>query len=316
MVKVENYGFRWETLPPIALGHVMRERLFITISDDRNIRQYAVHRLVGRALIYALSGHTLLFVVGLLGLGWMAHQYDALKFAKDALAVSYQAEAAKKNRLRDAAEAEIDQLKQMINDKRQELNIISQVADAKPAKVSFAINRFSTKTQLSNRDAALFERAIPSGSPVSGMEVSSGFGNRIHPIFHKRFFHFGMDFDAPIGTPVQATADGVVEYARDSVGGYGRLITLRHAHEFRTAYAHLNDALVVPGQVVRKGDVIAASGNTGNSTGPHLHYEIIYKGKPLNPYPFVALEQSDSEQPQITEARRTSWDSLLASRTQ
>lgn len=292
----------------------MRERLFITISDERNIRQYAVNRLVGRVLIYVLSGHTLLFVAGLFGLGWMAHEYDALKFAKDSLAAAYQVEAAKKDRLRDAAEAEMDKLNRLIEDKREELNIISHVAEAKPAKVSFSIPRFSRRTSLSDEEALLFDRIIPAGTPVAGMEVSSGFGNRIHPIHKRRFFHFGMDFDAPEGTPVQATADGVVEFARDTGGGYGRLVTLRHAHQFRTAYAHLSELLVEAGQVVRKGDVIASTGNTGISTGPHLHYEIIYQGKPLNPYPYVAMEPAAD--PTYTEVRSKPWGSLLASRIQ
>ncbi len=291
----------------------MRERLFITISDERNVRQFAVNRLVGKVLVYVLSGHTLLFVAGLIGLGWMAHQYDAIKFAKDSLAAAYEAEAARKDRLRDAAEAEMEKLNRMIEEKREELQIISQVAEARPAKVSFSIPRFTQRTSLSDSDARLFARAIPSGSPVPGMEVSSGFGSRIHPIHQRRFFHYGMDFDTPVGTPIQATADGVVEFARDTRGGYGRLITLRHAHQFRTAYAHLEEIHVEPGQVVRKGDVLGLTGNSGISTGPHLHYEIIYQGKPLNPYPYVAMEPAPA--PFTNEPRSAQWVSLLESPT-
>lgn len=289
----------------------MRERLFITISDERNLRQYSVNRYVGRLLVYALSGHTLLFLVGLMGLGWMANEYDALRFARQSLATTLRHETAATKRQQEAAQAEMEKLKRMIDDKREELNIISQVAEAGPAKISFSVPRFSSQTRLNDTDALLFERALPAGAPMRGMALSSGFGNRIHPIYKQRFFHYGLDFEAPEHSPVTATADGVVEYVRESQTGYGRLITLRHARDFRTAYAHLGKQLVMPGQIVRKGDVIALSGNTGTSTGPHLHYEILYQGNPVNPYPFVAMEDA---RPPVQEARSMSWVSSIASR--
>jgi murein DD-endopeptidase MepM/ murein hydrolase activator NlpD len=291
----------------------MRERLFITISDERNVRQYSVNRFVGRLLVYALSGHTLLFVVGLAGLGWMANEYDALQFAHDSLATTLNRETAATRQQQEAAQAEIEKLRLKIQEKREQLNIISQVAEAGPAKISFSVPRFSTQTHLNATDALLFERTLPAGPPMAGQTVSSGFGKRIHPIFRRPYFHYGIDFEAPMNTPVTATADGVVEYVRDSSNGYGRLVTLRHAHDFRTAYAHLHEPLVLPGQVVRKGDVIALSGNTGSSTGPHLHYEILYQGNPVNHYPFVAMEGAESP---VQEARSTTaWASSTASQT-
>lgn len=291
----------------------MRERLFITISDERNLRQYAVNRFVGRLLIYALSGHTLLFAVGFAGLAWMAAEYDALRFARQTLATTLRQETAETRRQREAAQAEVDKLRRQIQDKREQLNIISQVAEAAPAKVSFSIPRFSSATRLEVADKHLFEHTLPSGAPGVDMPMSSGFGTRLHPIYNAQMFHYGLDFDVPVETPVSSTADGVVEYVRESGTGYGRLVTIRHAHEFRTAYAHLSQALVVPGQIVRKGDVIALSGNTGASTGPHLHYEILYQGKPLNPAPFVAM--TGGMRAAQTATRSTAWASSTASPT-
>jgi murein DD-endopeptidase MepM/ murein hydrolase activator NlpD len=290
----------------------MRERLFITISDERNLRQYSVNRFVGRLLVYALSGHTVLFLIGLAGLGWMASRYDALQFAHDSLATTLQHETAATQRQQSAAQAEMEKLQRMIQDKREQLDIISQVAEAGPAKISFPVQRFSSDTHLNANDLRFFESTLPSGSPVAGQAVSSGFGNRIHPIYNRPYFHYGIDFVAPVNTPVTASANGVVEYVRESSSGYGRLITLRHAQDFRTAYAHLQEPLVVPGQIVRKGDVIALSGNTGSSTGPHLHYEILYQGNPVNPYPFIAMEgvQSPAEA-----SRSTAWASSTVSPT-
>jgi murein DD-endopeptidase MepM/ murein hydrolase activator NlpD len=273
----------------LPIFSTMRERLFITISDERNLRQYSVNRFVGRLLVYALSGHTVLFIIGLAGLGWMANEYDALRFARQSLATSLRHETAETRRQHEAAQAEIDKLRRQIERKRLELNIISQVADAAPAKISVRVDRLHSGARLNADDARLFEHTLPAGSPMPDSPTTSGFGYRIHPIYRQRFFHYGLDFEAAENTPVVATADGVVEYVRESTSGYGRLITLRHAHEFRTAYAHLKEQLVVPGQIVRKGDVIALSGNTGASTGPHLHYEIIHQGNPVNPHPFVAM---------------------------
>jgi murein DD-endopeptidase MepM/ murein hydrolase activator NlpD len=192
------------------------------------------------------------------------------------------------------------------------LNIISQVADASPSKISFAVSNFNARTKMTKSDAQLFEHTLPAGSPMPGTAMTSGYGYREHPIYKQRIFHYGVDFEVPENTPVVATADGVVEFVRESPTGYGRLLTLRHAHDFRTAYAHLNEQLVAPGQIVRKGDVVALSGNSGTSTGPHLHYEIIYQGAPVNPVSFVAMEHAT--QPAKT-ARSKAWDSSIASLT-
>jgi murein DD-endopeptidase MepM/ murein hydrolase activator NlpD len=100
-------------------------------------------------------------------------------------------------------------------------------------------------------------------------------------------FHTGIDIGVPEGTPVHATADGVVEYAGDQRSGYGRVIFINHPGGFVTVYGHNSRFLVVPGQLVRAGDVIALSGNTGYSTGPHVHYEIRYQGQVVDPAPFM-----------------------------
>ncbi|HEX2912060.1 MAG TPA: peptidoglycan DD-metalloendopeptidase family protein [Chloroflexia bacterium] len=100
-------------------------------------------------------------------------------------------------------------------------------------------------------------------------------------------FHTGIDIAVPEGTPVHATADGVVEYAGDGRGGYGNVVFIDHAGGYTTIYGHNSRLLVKPGQVVHTGDVIALSGSTGYSTGPHVHYEIRYNGQAIDPWPFM-----------------------------
>jgi len=127
---------------------------------------------------------------------------------------------------------------------------------------------------------------VPSAWPLEGV-VRSPFGARSDPFSGEGAFHTGIDLAAASGTPVRVTADGVVVSAGWS-SGYGKLITIDHGNGVETYYAHLSQSLVVPGQEVRIGQVIALSGGTGRSTSPHLHYEIRVGGTPVNPYRYLA----------------------------
>jgi murein DD-endopeptidase MepM/ murein hydrolase activator NlpD len=129
----------------------------------------------------------------------------------------------------------------------------------------------------------------PSLWPVEGA-IRSAFGSRNDPFSGEGAFHTGIDLAAPRGTAVRVTADGVVTTQGWS-GGYGKLLIVDHGNGFETYYAHLSAFLVVPGQEVTRGQVIAFSGGTGRSTGPHVHYEVRLHGTPLNPYPFLPRMQ-------------------------
>lgn len=126
---------------------------------------------------------------------------------------------------------------------------------------------------------------VPSVVPVTG-PVGSGFGFRSDPITGRTALHTGLDFPAELGTPVRAAAGGVVL----DVGvhpEYGQTLELDHGNRLSTLYAHLNRSLVKPGDIVRRGQVIAEVGNTGRSTGPHLHFEVLLQGVPQNPARFL-----------------------------
>ena len=121
-------------------------------------------------------------------------------------------------------------------------------------------------------------------TPIDGARLSSGFGNRRHPILGYRRAHKGVDFAAPRGTPIKAAGDGVVERA-NRYGGFGNYVRIRHANGYKTAYAHLNGFArgMRAGKRVRQGDIIGYVGTTGRSTGPHLHYEVHLNGTAVNP---------------------------------
>jgi len=123
---------------------------------------------------------------------------------------------------------------------------------------------------------------LPALRPVLRGVLSSGFGIRTHPVLRVRRHHDGLDFSAPKGTPVYASADGVVRYASWN-GGYGRMVIIDHKYGFETRYGHLNKFLVRPGQTVKRGEKIGEVGNTGLTTASHLHYEVHLNGKPVNP---------------------------------
>jgi len=134
-----------------------------------------------------------------------------------------------------------------------------------------------------NREGKNVKKSILK-TPLDGARISSNFGMRKHPISGFNKMHKGVDFAAPIGTPIYAGGNGIIEYVGRN-GGYGKYIRIRHNNGYKTAYAHLSNYKkgISKGVRVNQGEVIGYVGSTGNSTGPHLHYEIIYQNKHINP---------------------------------
>ena len=134
-----------------------------------------------------------------------------------------------------------------------------------------------------NREGKNVKKSILK-TPLDGARISSNYGMRKHPISGFNKMHKGVDFAAPSGTPIYAGGNGVIEYIGRN-GGYGKYIRIRHNNGYKTAYAHLSNykSGIAKGVRVNQGEVIGYVGSTGNSTGPHLHYEILYQNKHINP---------------------------------
>jgi murein DD-endopeptidase MepM/ murein hydrolase activator NlpD len=128
--------------------------------------------------------------------------------------------------------------------------------------------------------------SIPSRNPLDGASLTSGFGMRTHPVLGGRRGHKGVDLAMPTGTPVYATADGVISKA-DWFSSYGLYISIEHGGKIQTRFGHLSRLSVASGQSVKKGDLIGYVGSTGRSTGPHLHYEVRIAGVAVNPIPYM-----------------------------
>jgi murein DD-endopeptidase MepM/ murein hydrolase activator NlpD len=153
--------------------------------------------------------------------------------------------------------------------------------------------------ELAREKEKLFS-AIPAIRPLRSDEIShlaSGYGMRIHPVYKVRRMHPGIDFSAPVGTPIYATADGVIQKVEFSFSGYGKMVDINHGFGYMTRYAHMHGFAVRKGQRIKRGELIGYVGNTGLSTGPHLHYEVHINGKVVNPvyYFFNDLNAEDYE---------------------
>jgi len=162
-----------------------------------------------------------------------------------------------------------------ISDKEDELDFIELKKEiAKTVDSVESIKKYMAK----QKD---IYKATPKGLPVSG-NISSRFGQRIHPIDNREHFHNGVDVTTKAGTPVKATADGFVSFS-GYYGGYGNVVVIEHGLGFSTLYAHNSRNVVTVGQHVKRGDVIAYIGSTGNAQSSHVHYSVFKNGKPLDP---------------------------------
>lgn len=150
--------------------------------------------------------------------------------------------------------------------------------------------------RIKNKEKIL--AATPAIQPVSNKDldrIASGFGYRIDPIYKTIKLHAGLDFTAPTGTPIYATADGVVTVSGFSDGGYGNHVVINHGYGYETLYGHMSRIKAKRGQKVTRGEVIGYVGSTGKSTGPHLHYEVHKNGQKIDPVYFFYNDLSPEQ---------------------
>jgi murein DD-endopeptidase MepM/ murein hydrolase activator NlpD len=155
-------------------------------------------------------------------------------------------------------------------------------------RINFQQKSFANIEKLIDRKEDLLA-AIPAIQPVSNKDlerVASGFGYRIDPVYKVTKMHAGLDFTAPTGTPIYATADGKIKLASYNTGGYGNHVVINHGYGYETLYGHMVRIKARAGQSVKRGDIIGWVGSTGKSTGPHCHYEVHKNGTPVDPVYF------------------------------
>jgi len=215
-----------------------------------------------------------------------------------------------------AREKQMQQLK--------ELQVVQQMDNQELTNsIVTSINKLSARVdhqQKSYEEIAGFIKnkekllsSTPAIQPVSNKNLNrlaSGFGYRVDPVYKTVKFHAGLDFAAPLGTPIYATADGVVKIAGFSDGGYGNHVVLNHGYGYETLYGHMYRIAVRNGARVKRGEIIGYVGSTGKSTGPHCHYEVHKNGRPLDPVYFFYNDLTPEQFDRILKAAASSNQSL------
>ncbi|WP_425390451.1 N-acetylmuramoyl-L-alanine amidase [Ekhidna sp.] len=169
-------------------------------------------------------------------------------------------------------------------------NVGNELAEILTPEPSFKLPTFNLPEPKAQLNKTEQDDNVPSIMPVKSQDLvrlTSGFGKRIHPVKKVEQWHLGVDFSCPIGSQILATANGVVESLQDKSEGYGKLIKIDHGNGYRTYYAQLSQFKVKEGDQVKKGEVIALSGNSGMSTAPHLHYEVKKGDKRVDPMDYI-----------------------------
>ena len=257
----------------------------ITITDLNGSRNFVLGDVIKRIALYIV----LVFVlIGALTTFYIRYLLETTNEARELMS-DLQRQNSMINEAKQASQLELERLEDKISELGEQYGV-----DLNASLENATFVQDIEKIMLSVAETKALFDGIPNGDPTGGKgRISDNYGYRTHPVLHHRQMHSGLDFAMPIGTPIYATANGVVL----SVGmqpGYGHMVEIRHNFGFGTRYGHLNGKyLVKQGDFVRKGDIIAYSGNSGLSTGPHLHYEIRFISKPLNPINFVNWKQEN-----------------------
>ena len=215
-----------------------------------------------------------------------------------------------------ARQKEMEQLKELQTVQRMDNSELTNSIVASINKLSSRV----TYQQKSYEEIAGFIKnkekllsSTPAIQPVSNKNLNrlaSGFGYRIDPVYKNVKFHAGLDFAAPLGTPIYATADGVVKVAGNLGNGYGNHVIVNHGYGYETLYGHMYRLAVRNGGRVKRGEVIGYVGSTGKSTGPHCHYEVHKNGRPLDPVYFFYNDLTPEQFDRILKAAASSNQSL------
>ncbi|WGV98481.1 M23 family metallopeptidase [Vibrio sp. YMD68] len=291
----------------------MEDRVVVSVSSIHGTRHFHLGKWIRHGL-KGLGYFSLIAVIATVGV--IYHLVDEVDFAKlkqkelETKSMSLTEEVSSLQELKINLESDLldrEERMNLVSDRLGDLEKVLGMGDIEDA--SELESRLDTAAITSSVRMVMLTQ-IPSGPPVHNARISSGYGKRKHPVTGSIKMHRGQDFAVNTGTPVYAPADGVVEVTRSSQKGSGNFLRLQHSYGFTSSYSHLNKFLVKSGDFVQKGDLIAHSGNSGLSSGPHLHYEIRFVGRSLDPRPFVDWGVNDFETI-FSKVRGIRWESLV-----
>jgi len=271
----------------------------ITVEDVKGVKEFTFHKRVKHFALYTAAAVILLLIGSAYTVFYLTKELGSIEAKKSIL----EAQNVVLEKTIQNKELELTQLDERLASIEELIGM--DVRDDVP------LGERVNVAQLTSKERSLIFDIIPNGSPIEYHGITSKFGYRTHPTLGKKEFHNGSDMKAKLFTEVYATANGVVEYAgyhRES--GYGRLIIIDNGYGFKTYFAHLGKINVKHGQVVQKGDLIGLTGNSGLSNGPHLHYEIRFMQRALNPFWFIKWTMGNYEEI-FKKEKHVPWKPLL-----
>lgn len=270
----------------------MRDRLVVTITDLEGTRHFNVHQIIRKVILGAIAFVGIVFIIGSVFIKLLINNVEQLEQKRNILKQDKQ----KYEKNISVLNGRILEKSLAIEGFTDKLVEIENLIGLNPQiEKTSSIKKRIDLAEITSLQKYYMLMNIPNSTPLALGEktkitagITDYFGWRIHPIKKTKRFHKGIDFRAKIGTEVYATASGIVEYSGyQGKNGFGNLLVIAHNYGFKSYYAHLSKIYFKMGDIVSRGQEIALSGNTGLSSGPHLHYEIRYIGVPINPINFV-----------------------------
>lgn len=288
----------------------MKNRFVVTITDITGSKQYNIHQYVKQIILYVILLVVAIFFFSAISIQLLLQEVKQIENKRDLMQQEFLKINEKNEQLQALIEEKTEELVK-VSDKIEDLEGIVGLGEQTNQKDLSLIERVDLAS-ITGAQKAFVMQLIPNGAPLKGeYRITAAWGTRLHPILRRSHSHTGIDFGMPIGTPIYAPADGVADFTGTGYnGGYGIMVKLEHSFGFKTFYAHLSKIVVKRGDFVRRGQLIAYSGNTGRSTGPHLHYEIRYLGRDLDPKPFIEWTMRDYTQI-FEKEKNIKWQSLL-----
>lgn len=273
----------------------MKDHFTITISDVHGSRNYSFKQFMRKFALFVIFFIFLMFAGGAVVIWWLNQETVNIEAKRLAAQEEYKSVLEKNKTAYISLDEERRKLQDELDNKSKQIQFLDQTLQGledligvTPNETALVKDRVKI-AQLTTLEKQIMLADIPSGRPVKKFQgVSSRFGWRTHPVTGKKEFHRGIDYRGKKGDGVITTANGTIEYAGfHKKSGYGKMIIVAHNNGFKTLYGHMSKLRVKTGQVVKKGDLIGDIGSTGLSSGPHLHYEVSFVQRKLNPVPFI-----------------------------
>ena len=285
---------------------MIKNKFTITITDINGSRHFYLNQIIKKIVLYVISFVFLFLVFSGFYIKYLGSKLNDISEKKEELLLKSE----------ELEQSNIQMQKSLEEKARQYASIEDKIASFEEAlgletETNTTISERLENLTLTNEQQIGILDQIPNGWPIENKGITGNFGWREHPLLKRREFHPGIDLRAEIGTPIYAPASAVVEFSGFSDNGYGYNVILLHNFGFKSVFAHMmRKEVVKAGQFVKKGTLIGYSGNTGLSTGPHLHYEVRFINKTLEPLYFLNLQRKNLNN-FFNQERRVPWQSLI-----